>query len=65
MEMKIETTKLSDGTLQIGYKTSQGWIGITNLYRSQDGWVSDNYSGWKKTIAEWKIFIKSEKSDNI
>ena len=53
--MEVKTKKLSDGTIQIGYRpTSQGWYGIHNLYRQRGGYVSDNYPGWLKTIGEWK-----------
>lgn len=52
--MKIKTITLSDGTKQLGYHNGQGWIGLTNLYRNQGGWSSDNYVGWRKTIKEWQ-----------
>ena len=50
----MKTRKLSDGTLQIGYKNAQGWVGIMNIYRSKGGWISDCFVGWEKTITEWK-----------
>lgn len=53
--MRLTTKTLSDGTKQIGYHNGQGWVGITNLFRKQGGWVSDTYAGWHRTIGEWKL----------
>lgn len=43
----------------IGYRTPQGWVTITILYRHRGGWMSDTYPGWHKTVTEWKKAIKS------
>jgi len=66
--MKIKTKKLSaivphnsdfePNLLQIGYLLNNNWIGVHNIYRAKGGWKSDNYSGWYKTITEWKAKTK-------
>lgn len=63
--MKIKTKKLSDGTVQIGYKTTQGWVGVCNIFRSKGGWISDTWAGWEPTITAWKervlIYVDGQK----
>ena len=61
---KIETKRLSDKTIQIGYKTAQGWVGLTNLKRTSNGhlgmgYSSDSYSGIEMTITAWKNRIQT------
>lgn len=63
MEKKVKTTKLSNGALQVGYHTAQGWVGLTNLHRTSYGhlgmgWASDNWFGIEKTITDWKTRIQ-------
>lgn len=64
MELTIKTKKLSaivkhkstyePNKLQVGYYLNGHWIGVHNIYKERGGWKSDNYSGWYKTISEWK-----------
>lgn len=54
---RVRSKRIS-GATQLGYQTSQGWVGVTNLYRQRGGWVSDNYPGWWKTVQEWKNSVE-------
>jgi hypothetical protein len=62
--MKIKTRKLKSitpsqqyesGKLQIVRIYDNGdCLGLHNIYREKGGWVSDCYSGWYRTVTEWK-----------
>lgn len=58
MKYKIKTKRLSDGTLQVGYNIGEHWTAVCNLIRLREGYKTDRYAGWKRTITEWKQQIE-------
>jgi hypothetical protein len=62
MTHKIVTKKIKQipqlgDYLQVGYYLGAHWCPICNLKRSQSGYITDRYPGWKGTITEWKKTI--------
>ena len=56
--MKVKTKTLSDGTKQIGYHNGQGWVGVTNIYKTRQIWKSDSYCGWFFYVKDWVAFVQ-------